>query len=204
MSKKDYLSNARLIQSSRVRGEKRGFEIYNNKFMRIANSSSMGKNRSYHLNLALLEPKPVRHIHISWLWLVIFLFMSGTSFVVSDQLTGGQNMENQLPYVIILGVLSLTSFVLFVVKSHNSTEFRSRFSKTPLVTLLQNNPGRKEFRQFIETLSKHAAITIQKSGIDDTRMATIELSEIRRLKDDGILTEKDYERAKKKIMKLHS
>lgn len=204
MSKKDYLSNARIIQSSRARGEKRGFEIYNNKFMRIVTTGVMGGNKSYHLNLALLEPKPVRHVHIAWLWLAIFLLMAATSFVLSNQFAGSQDVDSMLPYFIILGVLTLASFVLFVTKSHNSTEFRSRFSKTPLVSLLQNNPKRKEFRQFIETLSKHITDTIEKSGIDDTRMASIELTEMRRLKGEGILTDKDYERAKKKIMKLHS
>ena len=62
-------SNRLLVQCSQAKGEERLFEIYNDKFIKVS-TRSLVENRSYHLNLSMLEPWPARQRKIAWRWLL--------------------------------------------------------------------------------------------------------------------------------------
>ena len=75
--------NSELFQESGASGEKRRFEIYNDKFIKVSTHSLINKN-SYHLNLSMLAPWPVRHRNFSWVWLASIIYFGFSTLAYSS------------------------------------------------------------------------------------------------------------------------
>ncbi|MEJ2142128.1 MAG: hypothetical protein P8Y24_07185, partial [Gammaproteobacteria bacterium] len=70
--------NSHLVQHCKTKGEIRNFEIYNDKFIKIKMHDLFG-DKSYHVNLSMLEPWPVHHRRIAWRWLIAFIYFISTT-----------------------------------------------------------------------------------------------------------------------------
>ena len=194
-----------LSQQSRSKGENFKFEIYNDKFVKVSKQSLFG-NRTYHLNLSMLEPWPVHHRRFSWRWLFSLGYFALTTMVFSLYLYWHQDQQtlNRLfPFIVTFILLTLGSLILFIYHSPNVTEFRSRYGNCVLLSLLYNKPNPKAFRAFVGELKTRILAASQAVTFDKQQMLTIELKEIRRLTDEKALTEEDYRRAKQRIMNMH-
>ncbi len=202
MNEKNHDSN--LFQESNARGEKRIFEIYNTKFIKVAISNIMG-NQSYHLNLSMLAPWPVRHRNISWQWLLAVLYFSFTTLAYTAYLLYFQEsskLEKLLPFIVIFLLLSLATFLMFLYKSPNVTEFKSRYGNCVVLSLLYNKPNKKEFKEFIEEIKLRSLSASQVVKLDKSQMMDIEMNELRRLRNEGIITQHQYADAKARIIQI--
>lgn len=118
--------NSSLHQESNARGEKRLFEIYNDKFIKVSTNSLL-HNNSYHLNLTMLAPWPVRHRTISWQWLLAVLYFSVTTVAFSAYLFYFQDsgkLERLLPFIVIFLLLTIAALIKFLYQSPNVIEFK--------------------------------------------------------------------------------
>ncbi len=203
MSEKKH--NSSLIQESNARGEKRIFEIYNDKFIKVSINNIMTRH-SYHLNLSMLAPWPVRHRDISWQWLFTVLYFSFTTLAFAVYLAyfpESSKLEKLLPIIIIFLLLSLGSFLMFLYKSPNVTEFRSRYGNCVVLSLLYNNPDAETFKQFIEEIKLRSLAASQYVKLDKGQMLEIEMNELRRLRNEGIIAQHQYADAKSRIIKIN-
>lgn len=198
-------ANSRLHQESKARGEKRTFEIYNNKFIKVTTNNLM-HNNSYHLNLSLLAPWPVRHRDISWQWLLAVFYFSFTTLSYTAYLfyfQEGSKLEKLLPFVVIFLLLSLGSFLMFLYRSPNVTEFKSRYGNCVVLSLLYNNPNQKEFKRFIDEIKLRSLTASQAIKIDKHRMLEIEMNELKRLRNEGIIAQHHYADAKARVLQIN-
>lgn len=196
--------NTVLSQQSRSKGESRTFEIYNDKFVKVSNQRLFG-NRNYHLNLSMLEPWPVHHRHLSWRWLLSLIFFSLATLTLGFYLCVNHDQNTLtriLPFIITFILLTVGSLILFVYHSPNVTEFRSRYGGCVLLRLFHNKPDSKTFRAFVAELKTRILAASEAITFEKQQMLAIELKELRRLTDEGALTEEDYERANKRIMNM--
>ena len=146
--------NSVLTQHSRSKGEFRTFEIYNEKFIKVL-THTLFADKSYHLNLSMLEPWPVHHRRISWRWFFSLVYFSVATLIFSVYLYQNQSSQilNQLfPFIVIFILLTLGSLILFIYSSPNVTEFRSRYGGCTLISLLHNKPNKAEYKAFIGEL----------------------------------------------------
>lgn len=197
--------NSSLHQESNARGEKRIFEIYNNKFIKVTTNNFMS-NKSYHLNLSMLAPWPVRHRNISWQWLLAVIYFSITTLAYTGYLLYFQEsgkLERLLPFIVIFLLLSLASFLMFLYRSQNVIEFKSRYGNCVTLSLLYNNPNRNEFKKFIEEIKLRSLSASQAMKIDKSKMLSIEMNELRRLRNEGVITQNNYADAKARIIKTN-
>jgi hypothetical protein len=197
-------SNSSLLQESSARGEKRVFEIYNDKFIKV-NTNSLIDNNSYHLNLSLLAPWPVRHRDISWQWLLAVLYFSLTTVAYTTYLFYFQEsskVEKLLPFIVIFLLLSLGSFLMFLYRSPNVIEFKSRYGNCVVLSLLYNNPNKKEFKDFIEEIKLRSLLASQAVKIEKNQMLNIEMNELKRLRNEGIISQHNYADAKARILQI--
>lgn len=197
-------SNSKLHQKSTTRGEKRLFEIYNNKFIKVTTNNIL-KNSSYHLNLSLLAPWPVRHRNISWQWLMAVFYFSLTTLAYTAYLFYFQEsskLERLLPFIVVFLLLSLGSFLMFLYQSPNVIEFKSRYGNCVVLSLLYNNPNRKEFKEFIEEIKLRSLTASQAIKIDKSQMLDIEMKELKRMRNEGVISQHHYADAKERILKI--
>lgn len=197
-------SNSSLHQESSARGEKRLFEIYNNKFIKVSTNNLLN-NSSYHLNLSLLAPWPVRHRNISWQWLMAVFYFSLTTLAYTAYLFYFQEsskLERLLPFIVVFLLLSLGSFLMFLYQSPNVIEFKSRYGNCVVLSLLYNNPNRKEFKEFIEEIKLRSLSASQAVKIDKTQMLDIEMKELKRMRNEGVISQHHYADAKERILKI--
>ncbi len=202
---KEKTHNSNLHQESSARGDKRIFEIYNNKFIKVTTNNLMN-NLSYHLNLSLLAPWPVRHRNISWQWLLAVLYFSLTTLAYTSYLFYFQEsgkLERLLPFIVIFLLLSLAAFLMFLYQSPNVTEFKSRYGNCVVLSLLYDNPNKKEFKEFIEEIKLRSLLASQAIKIDKSQMLDIEMNELRRLRNEGIITQHHYADAKARIIQIN-
>lgn len=197
--------NSLLQQESSIRSDKRTFEIYNNKFIKVK-TNNMVNNHSYHLNLTLLAPWPIRHRKISWPWLLAVLYFSlailtYTSYLFYFQESG--KLERLLPFVIVFILLALASFLMFLYQSPNVIEFKSRYGNCEVLNLLYNKPNKKDFNDFIEEIKLRSYSASQVVTIDKNQMLNIEMSELKRLRNEGIITQHHYADAKARIIQVN-
>jgi len=196
--------NSNLHQESSARGEKRIFEIYNDKFIKVVTNNII-KNTSYHLNLSMLAPWPVRHRNISWQWLSAVIYFSLTTLAYTAYLLYFQEsgkLERLLPFIIVFLLLSLATFLMFLYRSPNVIEFKTRYGNCVVLSLLYNNPDKKEFKKFIEEIKLRSLTASQAVKIDKKQMLDIEMNELKRLRNEGIITQEHYADAKARIIQV--
>lgn len=197
--------NSNLHQESNARGEKRSFEIYNDKFIKVTTNNIISK-RSYHLNLSMLAPWPVRHRNISWQWLLAVLYFSLTTLAFTSYIFYFQEtskLERLLPFVVIFLLLSLATFLMFLYQSPNVIEFKSRYGNCVVLSLLYNNPTKKEFKNFVEEIKLRSMSASQVVKLDKKQMLEIEMNELRRLRNEEIITQHHYADAKARIIQMN-
>ncbi|MDZ7662358.1 hypothetical protein [Thiohalophilus sp.] len=197
--------NTVLSQQSRSMGQLRRIEIYNDKFVKITNQDLFGR-QSYHLNLGMLEPWPVRHRRIAWRWLLGLVYFALTTLAFGYYLWLHQEPETLnrlLPFIVTFILLTCGFLILFIYYSPNVTEFRSRYGSCPLLRLLYNKPDPESFRHFVAELRTRILAASQAITFDKKEMLAIELKELRRLSDEGIIARDDYRRARQRIMNMH-
>lgn len=194
-----------LRQHNQAIADERTFEVYNEKYLKVSGRNLLGEFK-YHLNLSMMEPWPVRHRMVAWRWLlgVVYFGISATAFIAYSIYRPELNLIGRvLPFIVVFLLLTLACLVMFLFRSPNVMEFRSRYGGIALINLLYNKPDRDEFKEFVEEIKNRILWASQQLKIDKKQMLAIELKEIRRLVDEGALREQDYARAKARIMSMH-
>ncbi len=198
--------NSTMSQVSKAKGETRTFQIYDEKFLDITIDNLFGQ-KNYQLNLCMLEPWPVRNRDISWRWLLSIIYFGFAALAFAVYLykdPNGEALSRLIPFVVIFILLLLGSLLMFLYRSPNVTEFRSRYCGCVLISLLYANPDKEQFNKFIEELKRRILGSSQAVRIDKHRMLINEITKLRRLRNDGIISERDYVAASKRIPNMRA
>lgn len=198
-------SNAAFYQKNQATGETRSFEIFNEKYLKVTTQRLLQES-TYQFNVGLLEPWPSRHRQVSWFWMFASLYFGlGTVAYIGYIMTNmsGQLLSQLLPIVVIFILLTLASLVMFYYKSPNVMQFRSRYGGCVLVNLFYNKPDARQFDEFVEHLKNRILATSQNMSMDKRRMLLIEMQELKRLGNEGILTSTDIKQAQMRFAQLN-
>ena len=197
--------NRVMVQKSRFKGEVRRFEIYNDKFIKI-NIHNIFEDKVYHLNMAMLEPWPSLHRRISWRWLLALGYFSLATLIYIIYLYHHPEREilgRLIPFITLFLLLALAALLMFLYLSPNVMEFRSRYGNSVLIRLLKNRPNKREFKHFTDELKARVLAAGQAVPFNKPQMLAIELNELRRLTDEGVLLESEYQQAKDRVLSMH-
>lgn len=198
--------NRSMVQTSKAKGETRTFEIYDDKFIDVTIDNLFGQ-KNYQLNLCMLEPWPVRNRDISWRWLLSMVYFAIAAIaygVYLYQHLSGDILSRLIPFIVIFILLLLGSLLMFLYRSPNVTEFRSRYCGCVLISLLYANPDKESFDQFVEEIKQRILLASQQVRIDKHRMLINEITKLRRLRNDGIISEREYVAASKRIPNMRA
>jgi len=198
--------NKTMVQVSKTKGETRTFKIYDDKFIDITVDNIFGQ-KNYQLSLCMLEPWPVRNRDISWRWLMSMIYFGIAAIAYGVYLVNhhnGELLSRLIPFIVIFILLLLGSLLMFLYRSPNVTEFRSRYCGCVLISLLYANPGKEAFDQFVDELKQRILLASQQVRVDKHRMLINEITKLRRLRNDGIISEREYVAASRRIPNMRA
>lgn len=193
--------NKTLVQVSKAKGETRTFEIFDDKFIDVTVDNLFGQ-KMYNLNLCQLEPWPVRHRDVSWRWMLAMIYFCFATIAYAIYIFGhpsSDTISRLVPFLVIFVLLTLGSLLMFLYRSPNVTEFRSRYCGCVLISLIYSNPSKEQFDQFVEELKQRILLASQTVRIDKHRMLIIEITKLRKLRAEGIISEREYVAASRRV-----
>jgi hypothetical protein len=193
--------NFEFEQSHKLRGMYRKLTIFNDTHCYQSIKNKHRRKYKFRLNLAHLDPRPFRLRNIAWKWLYASLALWCSAAVI---LFGGWfNSSSVISLGIFTGVIvaALLTLLTFFYLSHDTVYFRSQFGKIRLFELANNNPGKDDFRDFINQIVMQINKCKAAKGMNQSQLLAAELKELRRLKDEKIVPEESYEKAKQLIFK---
>ncbi|WP_455208581.1 hypothetical protein [Kaarinaea lacus] len=216
LSSPDYRDNAEAIELNQVtlellqtvswKEQQKLLRIFDNKFLNI-NEKNAKKTTSYNIHLWLLDANPVRKriLHVKYLLTACALMALGwlAYYVIQLGIPGFSN-----PYLYALPVLPITAGIILLVYmiklSKHVLLFYSDHGRIPLVEVFYNNPGKNRFNQFAGELINCIHAVKTENYFNEQQILAAELSEHRRLRDEGVISDAVYEEAKNNILTYHS
>lgn len=194
-------TNFEFEQSHKLRGIHRHLSVFNDSqcYQKIKNKHR--RKYKFRLDLAFLDPRPFRIRNIAWKWLYASLALWGLDAIMLVAGWVDTSSIELLGLFIIFTVGAIVTLLAFFYLSYDTVYFRSQYGKIRLLELENKRPNPKSFTAFINKI----VVQINKSktarGLDQSKFLAAELKELRRLKDEAIVPEESYEKAKRLIFK---
>ena len=194
-------SNETLVQNRILKRSNR-VTFLDNRTLRI-DSQTNNKKTSYRIDVIALRGKPTRRYALAWPWLItavlligILLFETSTSIIFPD---GGSWLAMLVK--VLLGVLSLVCLGLFFKLSHGKYVFKSRHAKVPLLDIWTGQPSGKAVKAFVKLVEQRIDNAYNHMNLSKEQQITGEVKMLRRLMEENIIQNADYEPARARLMK---
>ncbi len=196
--------NFEFEQRSKLHGLYRKITIFNDTHCYQSIKNKHQRKHKYRIDISYLDPRPFRSKVREWKWLYasLVLFALDATLVT----TGWLDTSSVNYLALFLGVLvvSIISLLAFFYYSRDRVFFRSQYGKIRLIELINANPDKESFRSFINKFIMQIKKSKTAKGFNQNKFLTSELRELRRLKDETVIPEDSYEKAKQLIFKHES
>lgn len=195
-----------LLQNNTWKEQQYLLRIYDNKFLNV--NKKLGKaTKSFNIHLTFLDPKPLRKLIIQFRYMLYTALFASLAWLVLYLMQLDIELFKS-PYMYSLVVLPATVgailFVYMIKQSKYVLRFYSHHGRAPVVELLINNPRKPLFKAFVTELTNCIHESKSRNYYNESQILAAELSEHRRLRDENVLTNAEYEKAKANIFSLHS
>jgi len=196
---------AHLVQIQKWKRQSVGTQILDNRFLFVKKYQN-GRNISYWVNLLLTNPVPQRVRQINWRWgLAALVLMANSAGLIAAEyyldISGKFLYFNSI--IVIMATLALISLLTMVYKSKNVLAFNTLHGNLPILSLAINNPSKEAFQSYVKTLRHTIELLQQQNAHRMKNQLANELAEHRRLKDQNVISEREYEKAKNRILSQH-
>lgn len=196
--------NFEFTQYNKLKGEEREFTIFNDiQCYQKVTRKHRGKQK-FRVNLSNLDPMPERDFVLADNWLMIAAVSAIVSFMLV-YVGWFSSMKIDTNVITILASLSITfcllSVLVAVLKTQDRLILYSRCGRAPILEMMNNVPDRQTFLEFSDNLSRQILLAGQSSSASPTERLALELKELRRLRNELVITPTQYDRAKRKIFK---
>jgi hypothetical protein len=196
---------AQLVQIQKWKRQSVGTQILDNKYL-FVKKYRRGRSTSYWVNLLFANPVPQRIQRIDWRWglAALILFANSAGLIAVEhywRLSAKFIYFNSI--TIIMATLALISFLAMIYTSKNVLLFTTLNGHMPILSLAINNPSKTAFRSYVKTLSQSIERIQQQNAHRMKNQLANELAEHRRLKDNNVVSQQEYEQAKNRILSQH-
>ena len=193
--------NLAYVQEQKFKGVRRTFKIFNDTQLHYTLQSFRHKdNRKHRINLGYVNLQPERECRVAWSWLstaFATIVWSMLLFYV------GLFTQYQADYIVIvavlLGTFSMLSMLTFYYRTQDKLIFRSFIGNIPLFEVSNHKSGNKEFELFLAKLGQHIKTAQDRMSMHQRLVG--ELKDLRRIRDEGKITNEQYESAREVIFK---
>jgi len=191
--------NFEFEQRNKLHGIYRKITIFNDTHCYQSIKNKHQRKHKYRIDIGYLDPRPFRIRVREWKWLYasIALFGLDLALIFTGWLDG-----SSIAYLgLFIGVLvvSIMSLLAFFYYSRDRVFFRSQYGKIKLIELINRNPDVESFRSFINKFVMQINKAKTAKNLSQNKFLARELQELRRLKDETVIPNDSYEKAKKLI-----
>ena len=199
--------NLEFEQSSKIRDIYRKITIFNRHhcYQTIKNKHK-GKYK-YRVDLSFLDPRPFRQRKIAWRWLMtsvaLAVISAGMVYMgwVANTITPTLNYAISVTVVLVAMLISLRGFIN---NTHDKIIFKSQYGRVKYIEVFNKYPDKKSLREFLGSFVNQVKNEKAKRNYSIAKFLARELQELRRLKNEEVITEKEYQSGKKAIFKHKS
>ena len=192
-----------LRQANKLKDTQRVIQIFDSHVVKV--TEKFGKRtQSFMLNLALLNDKPVRIRNIQPKFLISTLglaFISYLTWFLKSKGIGFLSSSYVYAVIALLATGTIITAILAVRSFTNSWVFETSRGRIPLITLFHNHPDKQQFQQFISEMINHIVMARSEIRLSESQLMPLAVGEHRRLKDEGIISNDQYESAKARILR---
>ena len=194
-------TNFEFEQTHKLRGVHRQLSVFNDSqcYQKIKNKHR--RKYKFRLDLAYLDPRPFRSRNIVWTWLYtsLALWVAGIAMIALGWFdTGSIPMMGLFAGITVAAIITLLAFFYL---SYDIVYFRSQYGKIRLLELENKRPNQQKFTSFVNKIVVQINKSKTAKGLDQGKFLAAELKELRRLRDEAIIPEGSYEKAKSLIFK---
>jgi hypothetical protein len=184
-----------------LRGEHREFTLFNGSHCHQRVSRKFAGKTKHRVNLQTLDPAPRRRLDLARGWLITSAILGILSFLlIYRQFLSGQAGSSLLVSLIAVSLsLFIISLMLTLFLSRNRIRYYSRYGRVPLLELIANQPDSRSLTDFMRQLSHHVRLSQHNHPRAATQALSFELRDLRRLRDEGVIDDQQYEEAKQRI-----
>jgi len=104
----------------------------------------------------------------------------------------------------VVVVAMLISLRLFINNTHDRIIFKSQYGRVKYIEVINKYPNKKSFRKFLGSFVNQVKNEKAKRNYSIAKFLARELQELRRLKNEEVITENQYQSGKKAIFKHKS
>ncbi|MBT8128174.1 MAG: hypothetical protein HKP12_12070 [Gammaproteobacteria bacterium] len=193
--------NTEYVQEQRFKGVRRRFKIFNDTQLYYSLKSFKHKdNKQHRINLSYVNAHPERDCVIAWKWLSTAIATIVWSMLL---MYVGIFTQYKADFIVIVGVLlgtfSMLAIMVFYYQTQDKLIYKSFVADIPLFEVTNHKPGNKEFDTFMIALRKH--IEQGQASMSMHRRLVGELKNLRRIRDEGTISNEQYESARTVIFK---
>jgi len=199
--------NFEFDQSNRILGISRKFTIFNDHHCYQSIKNKHKRKYKYRVDLSFLDPHPLRESKVAWSWFYGSVGLTLVSMIMiyigwfSGLVTPSAYYEISLVVVISAMLISL---LLFFHNTYDKIIFQSQYGRVKFIEMINKYPDKKSFRRFIARFIMQVKNEKTKKNFSQSKFLTRELQELRRLKNEEVISEKEYESGKIAIFKHDS
>ncbi len=191
--------NAQLNQSSWFSTEQRSYMIFNGTqcYQRVQYSKT--NKAKYRINLRYISDQ---YIHLkqyatAWFSLSLLFFCSAIGLLFIPALA---HQSNSVSAILML-FLSVITLSYAFIQSKNRLIFVSKKGNIPLLEFIYNSPCTDDLDTFIKVLVNKIKVSEEAKPLSNTQYKTHELNELRRLKNEGVISSNTFNKAMLSLMK---
>ena len=191
-------------QASRLRGTYRKLTIFNGNYCYQAIKNKHERKYKYRVDLSCIDPHPIRKRSIAWKWLYATLGLALLGALLIYSAWFANWIEPSVYFLIFLVIevsATLICQLLFMHNTYDRVIFKSQYGRIKFIELLNRYPDKKTFREFVGRFILQIKQAAKAKGYNQSTFLAQELVELRRLKDETVITQQQYEIAKTFILK---
>jgi hypothetical protein len=199
-------ASLKFTQLDKARSLGKKFILYDNKQLSVSEYQLKSK-RQYWVELSYLQDKAQSKWHIAWAWFWMWLGFSILSAIAGSVALYpifAISVAQASAAALILACVSVLCLFALYRKSHRVLRLFTLNGNLPVIELLNNNPNRKVFNQFVQALQKRIQLAHSKQYLSKDERLAAELAQHRQLKQHKIITAEQYENAKNRLFSLHN
>lgn len=194
--------NAKLRQQGSY-GQQREYQIVNGRNIRIAIGNKTTQKVYNVPMLALAEKsKPRLHIAWAWFWLAFAGVLAIPVYLATKDWLGLKAQSLDFAVLAGLSVMALIGFIMLGLNFSRKRVFFTAYSKVPLFDILIGKPDHKSYKQFLSVIESFQQKTRGEWNLKSHQQIAGEIRMLRRLANEGVVSQRIYETAKDKLFSM--
>jgi hypothetical protein len=191
------------IEQSFPRGTRR-LAIFNGIYLLVRNEHGDGRHDDYWLNLAFLDPAPVRRA--DWAFTVVTVLLGLLTLAAFLLYRIGPASSADLPWEFVLPCMLLATACSAAIAGYRSPggfDFLTRHGRARVLSIAARKPTRasvRSFRRRLESAIEHAETEL--FGAHGQYLRN-EMKEHRRLQAAGVIGDRQFDAARALILRAH-